>query len=236
MARSLQRARCRGEAPLQKKRAQHLAPLHIAAQDNAKDEISDWRIRTTINGESFVFDRWQTVYLKGFKPGENWVKLEFLDNQGNPLKNVFNSTVRVINYQPKGKDTLSRIFRGELTADEVRGIVDQNYTAKIPATEPTPEPTATPKVEKTPEPEIKPEKQAIPENKVTEEPKTQPIEPKLEQPTVVPSPSVSPTSTDTDMDTEMHMDTSTDTHTHVCKHKGSTNNNMNVTIEKEKDY
>ncbi len=175
------------------------APLHIAAENNPKDEISDWRIRTTINGESFVFDRWQSVYLKGFKPGKNWIKLEFLDNQGNPVKNVFNSTVRVINYQPNGKDTLSRIVRGELTADEVRGIVDPNYIVKIPPTEPTPEPTATPEVEKTPEPQIKEEKQQIPETEILEEPKRQtiepkqPEEPKLEQPTVVPSPSVSPT-------------------------------------------
>lgn len=35
--------------------------------------------------------------------------------------------MRVIDFQPKGKDTLSKIVRGELTADEVRGIVDPNY-------------------------------------------------------------------------------------------------------------
>ncbi|WP_368086015.1 hypothetical protein [Cylindrospermopsis raciborskii] len=110
------------------------APLHTGAQENLEGEesnvgsnIGNWRIRCTINGESFVLDNWETIYLKGFKPGKNWVELEFLDNEGNPVKNVFNSTVRMIDYQPGGQDTLSKIVRGEVTAQEVRGIVDPNY-------------------------------------------------------------------------------------------------------------
>ncbi|MEH2095090.1 hypothetical protein [Nostoc sp.] len=158
------------------------APLHLALKENTNEGFSDWRIRVTINGESFVFDRWQAVYLKGFQAGKNWIKLEFLDNQGNPLKNAFNTTVRVIDYEPKGKDTLSKIVRGELTADEVRGIVDQNYKL-----------TPTPSVEKTPQIQPKVEKQPIPETEVPKESKTQPEQPKLEVPTAVPSPTLSPT-------------------------------------------
>ncbi|MDF5706087.1 MAG: hypothetical protein PUP90_00060 [Nostoc sp. S4] len=161
------------------------APLHLVASENANDKFSDWRIRCTINGESFIFDSWQAIYLKGWKPGKNWVKLEFLDNQGNPLKNAFNTTVRLITYQPKGKDTLSRITTGELTADEVRTIVDPNYKF-----------TPTPTVEKTPETQPKVEKQPIPEIEIPEEsktPLTKPEQPKLEPPTAVPSPSLSPT-------------------------------------------
>ncbi|MUG92104.1 hypothetical protein F7734_06385 [Scytonema sp. UIC 10036] len=136
------------------------APLHLVAQQNPNDEIADWRIRCTINGESFVLDRWQSVYLKGFKPGKNWVELEFLDEQGNPVKNVFNSTTRLITYNPKGQDTLSRIVRGELSADQVRSIVDPNYTAKTPIAEPTPIQTPIPTPEKAPE--VKPQEQTQP--------------------------------------------------------------------------
>jgi hypothetical protein len=183
------------------------APLHLVAKDNSDNQFSNWRIRCTINGESFVFDRWQAVYLKGFKTGKNWVKLEFLDNQGNPVKNAFNSTVRDITYEPKGKDTLSKIVRGELTVEQVRGIVDPNYTAKIPPVvepAPTPTPEAPPSAQK----EEKEEKQLIPETEVEEIPKIQPKEsekveeakPKgflnrLKVPEVTPSPSprVTPT-------------------------------------------
>ncbi len=108
------------------------APLHILAKDNPDSAIADWRIRCTINNESFIIDRWQSLYLKGFNQGQNWVKLEFLDNEGNPVKNVFNSTVKVINYEPKGKDTLAKIVRGELSAEDLRGIVDSNYAVEIP--------------------------------------------------------------------------------------------------------
>jgi len=114
------------------------APLHILAKDNPDNPIADWRIRCTINGESFIIDRWQSIYLKGFNQGQNWVKLEFLDNQGNPVKNVYNSTVKVINYEPKGKDTLAKIVRGELSAEDLRGIVDADYAVEIP-TEPSAE-------------------------------------------------------------------------------------------------
>ncbi|MEH2280687.1 MAG: hypothetical protein V7K90_04985 [Nostoc sp.] len=164
------------------------APLHLVGKENANNEFSDWRIRSTINGESFIFDRWQAVYLKGFRPGKNWVKLEFLDNQGNAVKNAFNTTVRLIDYQPKGKDTLSKIVRGELTAAEVRSIVDPNYRL---APKPTPTPSVE-KVEKTPQIQPKVEKQPVPETEVPKESKTQPEQPKLEVPTAVPSPSLSP--------------------------------------------
>ncbi|MBD2445114.1 hypothetical protein H6G25_18390 [Dolichospermum sp. FACHB-1091] len=160
------------------------APLHSVAETNPDDMMSNWRIRSTVNGESFILDRWQPIYLKGFKPGKNWVKLEFLDNQGQPVKNAFNTTVRLINYQPNGQDTLSKIVRGELTADEVRGIVDQNYTVKTPVTQPSSTETPAPKTEQQSIPEVKPadvtetpapktEQQSIPEVKpadVTETP------------------------------------------------------------------
>ncbi|KAF3886633.1 MULTISPECIES: hypothetical protein [Nostocales] len=146
------------------------APLHLVARGNPNDEIADWRIRCTINGESFVLDRWQSVYLKGFKPGKNWVELEFLDEQGNPIKNVFNSTARLITYDPKGKDTLSRIVRGELSTDQVRSIVDPNYTAKVPVAEPTPSQTPIPTVEKTPEVKPQEQKQPLPKLEPTPAP------------------------------------------------------------------
>jgi hypothetical protein len=143
------------------------APLHLLAEEDPNNPISNWRIRCTINGESFILDRWQPIYLQGFKPGNNWVKLEFLDNQGNPVKNAFNTTVRQINYQPKGKDTLAKIVRGELSAEQARSIVDPNYTAKKPTTQPTPPPILETKPEETPKTEI-PETPATPELEETE--------------------------------------------------------------------
>lgn len=158
------------------------APLHIVAQENSKDEIADWRIRCIVNGNTFVLDSWQPLYLKGFKPGKNWVQLEFLDEQGNPVKNVFNNTVRLIAYEPKGKDTLSKIVRGELTAPEVRGIVDPNYKTKPPSSN-LPTPSSVPPSETTPAPPPSEDKQAEPEIESKEQDEPQPNESKqLEKP------------------------------------------------------
>ncbi|NJL42757.1 MAG: hypothetical protein HC935_04095 [Pseudanabaena sp. SU_2_4] len=116
------------------------APLHIAALEDS--DISDWQIRATINGQSFLMENWQPLYLKGFKPGKNWVRLEFLDRSGNLVANQFNSTVHLIDYQPGGQDALARLMRGEKIAD-VDKIVDLNYiapseSAPVPTAEPSP--------------------------------------------------------------------------------------------------
>jgi hypothetical protein len=119
------------------------APLRLAT---IEDNSANWRIRCTINGNSFVLDSWQSIYLEGFKPGKNWVQLEFIDSQGNSAKNVFNDTVRIITYEPTSKDTLSKLVTGELSPELARGIVDPNYTFRIP------EPSADEPLLETPSP------------------------------------------------------------------------------------
>ena len=166
------------------------APLHVVAQENPSDEIADWRIRVTVNGESFLMDNWQPIYLKGFEKGNNWVKLEFIDEEGNPINNAFNNTVRLIAYNPKGQDTLSKLVRGELSATVARSIVDPNYSAKLtPTPEPivTPTPTPTPIVKEKPlvAPEI-PTETAIPTPSPIESPTV--VEPEIVQPSSTVSP------------------------------------------------
>ncbi len=164
------------------------APLHLVAQENPNDDIADWRIRVTINEESFVLDRWQPIYLKGFKRGKNWVKLEFLDEEGNPVKNVFNNTVRLISYEPKGKDTLSKLVRGDLSAEAARGIVTSGYKT-TPTLTPSPAVTPTPSPSPTSLPTVTPEPIPSTPPAVEETPN-----PELETPLAEPTPSVeSPT-------------------------------------------
>jgi hypothetical protein len=157
------------------------APLHLVAQENADDDIADWRIRCTINGESFVFDRWQPIYLKGLNPGKNWVQLEFLNENGDPVINAFNNTVRLITYEPNGKDTLSKLVRGDLAANEARAIVDRDYKPETPGVEPA--------LISTPE--------AIPESAPTpipEPPRVRVIPPTVVEPTPAPELEISPES------------------------------------------
>ncbi|ACK68872.1 conserved hypothetical protein [Gloeothece citriformis PCC 7424] len=134
------------------------APLHLIAQENTEDDIVDWRIRVIVNGESFLLDNWQPIYLKGFEEGQNWVQLEFIDEQGNTVSNVYNNTVRLISYTPNGQDPLSKLVRGEFTLAQARGIIDPNYNPEIsPVVAPTPEPSLTEEEMPPAEPEALPE-------------------------------------------------------------------------------
>jgi hypothetical protein len=117
------------------------APLHLVAKQSPDDEIKDWRIRVTVNGENFVLDNWLPVYLKGFQKGKNWVQIEYIDENGQNVANTFNNTVRVITYDPKEKNTLARLVKNELSLEVAKGIIEPSYTAPdIMPVIPTPEP------------------------------------------------------------------------------------------------
>ena len=95
---------------------------------------------------------------------------------------MFNNTVRVISYEPKAKDTLTKLTRGELSADAARGIVEPNYTAKVTETQPTP-PTPLPVPTATPSPTLTPDTSSELEETA---PAAQPTEEKAASPEIEP--------------------------------------------------
>lgn len=169
------------------------APLHQVAQENPNDEIRDWRIRVTINGSSFEVDRWQPLYLKGFQPGKNWIQLEFLDQDGKPVPNVFNRTTRIITYEPGGQDTLSKLVRGDLKAREVRAIVDPNLKGAAPFITSVPSPTQ-PEPVPSPSPSLSPSPVPIAKPSLAPTPSPTPFveEPAVAQPEEIPLPEPKP--------------------------------------------
>jgi hypothetical protein len=166
------------------------APLRLSNTANEDNNLQDWRIRVTVNGDSFLLDTWEPIYLKGFAKGNNWVQLEFIDGQGNKVENEFNTSVRVISFDPSYQDGLSQLVRGDLSPTIARSIVDPNYQ-----TIPSPE-EETPVIE--PETSIVEEENPVveetpviePENPVVEE--TPVIEP--ESPIVEETPVIEPES------------------------------------------
>ncbi len=111
------------------------APLHLVAQEDGADEVSDWKIRCTINGQVFTFDTWEPLYLTGFKPGKNWIQLELLDENDTPISNSYNNTARLITLEPGGDDTLSKLVRGELSLQDARSIIIAGYEPPVGALE-----------------------------------------------------------------------------------------------------
>ncbi|WP_295618791.1 hypothetical protein [Chamaesiphon sp. GL140_3_metabinner_50] len=135
---------------------------NIPDRDSEQSE-ANWRVRVTVNDQQFSLDRWAPIYLQGFKKGKNWVRLELVDDLGNPIPNVYNDTLAIFTYDPQNRDALAKLIGGELSPDLARTLVEPNYVAIEPASEivptpvskPLPTPTTTPIVI-LPSPELKP--------------------------------------------------------------------------------
>jgi hypothetical protein len=127
-------------------------PNSLAAQDGK----SDWRIRVTVNDQRFILDQWAPVYLQGFKPGKNLVRLELVDDRGTPIPNVYNDSVSIVTYDPQTKDTLAKLIKGEIDPNLERSLVDPSYVAIKPTPIPTPSTVAIPAPTPVPVPAIAP--------------------------------------------------------------------------------
>ena len=64
------------------------APLQNLRQDDAS-----WRLRITVNGESFLVDQQTPLWLTGWRSGANALLWELVDGRGEPLNAPFNSIV-----------------------------------------------------------------------------------------------------------------------------------------------
>lgn len=62
---------------------------------------SNWRLRVTLNGDSFQVDRQQPLWLSGLRSGSNPLQLELLDGLGEPLNPPFNSLVQDLVMRPE---------------------------------------------------------------------------------------------------------------------------------------
>ncbi len=128
------------------------APSHPVTPGSS-ERLADWRVRVTINDQRFILDgeaapkenRWAPVYLQGFKPGKNWVKMELVDDRGHPLPNVYNDPVGIVTYDPQIQDSLAKLIQGKLSPNQMQSLVDPNYAAL-----PTPTPTIAPAPVSTP--------------------------------------------------------------------------------------
>ena len=114
--------------------------------------VPNWRIRVTVNEQRFSLDRWAPVYLQGFKPGKNLVRLELVDDRGKPISNVYNDSVSIVTYDPQTKDTLAKLIRGEIDPNLERSLVDPSYVAIAPTPIPIPSITPIPAPINTPAP------------------------------------------------------------------------------------
>lgn len=132
-------------------------PSHPVA-NGSEDSLPDWRIRVTVNEQRFILsgtaalkeNSWTPLYLQGFKQGKNWVRLELVDDRGNPMPNVYNDTVEIVTYEPATTDPLARLIRGEIDPNLALSLVNPDLIAIKPSPTPTPIPSVLPTPPRTP--------------------------------------------------------------------------------------
>jgi hypothetical protein len=57
-------------------------------------------VRATINGTEFMLDKWLPYQMEGLPAGENTIKLELVDSNGNLVPGAYNSVTRKITVTP----------------------------------------------------------------------------------------------------------------------------------------
>ena len=62
-----------------------------------KEGDDRWRLKISMNGDSFLMDRQEALWVQGIAAGTNVVKFELLDGFGEAIEPVFNNQVRLFN-------------------------------------------------------------------------------------------------------------------------------------------
>ncbi|MFZ9270915.1 MAG: hypothetical protein ACO23C_06670 [Prochlorococcaceae cyanobacterium] len=108
-----------------------------APLQHLRDGDGSWRLRVTINGDSFVLDQAVPLWLRGWKSGRNTLQLELLDGSGAALNAPFNSFVKAIELATPGSTpdaAKPRWQLGRLSNDELAILLGEQ-----PPTPPEPE-------------------------------------------------------------------------------------------------
>lgn len=129
-----------------------------APLQNLRPGDGSWRLRVTVNGDSFLVDQTVPLWLKGWRPGDNSLLLELVDGRGEPLNPPFNSLVSAVTLAKPGTAAAPapRWLQGRLSDQELAQLLGQQ-----PPPEPEPEPE--PESELPPESELQPKLATEPE-------------------------------------------------------------------------
>ena len=103
---------------------------------SARTDLEEPRqVRVSLQGTSFTTHEESPIYLKGLKPGVNWIKLELLDRSGKPVLTPLSEVLKVVTVieagANAGTDSLARLFRGDLTDQDARRTVSQSLSKQL---------------------------------------------------------------------------------------------------------
>ncbi len=94
---------------------------------------SHWRLRVTLNGDSFQVDRQEPLWLSGLRSGSNPLQLELLDGLGEPLNPPFNSLVQNLEMRP---DAPRPWQTASISAEDLERLLGERPSEPSPEPEP----------------------------------------------------------------------------------------------------
>jgi len=130
------------------------APLqHLRSGD------ASWRLRVSLNGDSFLIDQQTPLWLEGWRSGSNAIQLDLLDGLGEPLNPPFNSLVSEVILEPGA--AAPRWQGGRLQPGELAILLGEAPPPAAlepePQTEPMPEPDPEPETAQDSDPDVETE-------------------------------------------------------------------------------
>lgn len=154
------------------------APLQGLREGDAS-----WRLRVTVNGDSFLVDQNTPLWLRGWRQGSNILQLDLVDGRGEPLNPPFNSLLSEVVIS--GAAPRPAWLQGRLDDTSLARLLGRELAAapgQQPAAGPAPEPEPLLEPERALEPEPAPE--PAPESDSEPEPEQEPEQ----EPDLPPSP------------------------------------------------
>ncbi|MCM1982461.1 hypothetical protein [Lyngbya confervoides] len=99
-------------------------------------------VRVTLNGTSFIATELGPIYLSGLREGDNWLKVELLDAQGQELISPYPEQTFSFTYAPSQSQTpLAQLMQGNIPFSEARAMIDPAVSRQV---EEAPDPSVTP--------------------------------------------------------------------------------------------
>lgn len=119
---------------------------------------SNWRLRVTLNGDSFQVDRQEPIWLTGLNSGSNPLQLELLDGLGEPLNPPFNSQVQDLVMRPEAPRPWQT---ASISAEDLKRLLGERPSAPAGESTPSPQPVEAAEQESKPSTERDPQAEGM---------------------------------------------------------------------------
>ena len=101
-----------------------------APLQNLREDDASWRLRITVNGESFLVDQQTPLWLSGWRPGASALLWELVDGRGEALNPPFNSIVSELSIEDS-KEFNSPWLSGRISADDLAVLLGNSPPVRL---------------------------------------------------------------------------------------------------------